>query len=85
MKKICYKKVQDSVSIPERTATSETSTFTIHHAGMNYANRATVEDLFAESHIQVLGCTTTLTWSVKLPAHAVVTERTQICNPEKAC
>lgn len=57
--------------------------FGIHHAGMNKADRAAVEDLFAARHIKVLVCTATLAWGVNLPAHAVIIKGTQIYNPEK--
>ncbi|KAH6906126.1 Sec63 Brl domain-containing protein [Coprinopsis sp. MPI-PUGE-AT-0042] len=55
--------------------------FAIHHAGMNRADRTTVEELFAEGHIQVLVCTATLAWGVNLPAHTVIIKGTQIYNP----
>ncbi|EAU82983.1 DNA polymerase theta/eta [Coprinopsis cinerea okayama7 len=57
--------------------------FAIHHAGMNRADRTTVEELFSEGHIQVLVCTATLAWGVNLPAHTVIIKGTQIYNPEK--
>ena len=57
--------------------------FAIHHAGMNRADRTTVEELFAEGHIQVLVCTATLASGVNLPAHTVIIKGTQIYNPEK--
>ena len=57
--------------------------FAIHHAGMTREDRTTVEDLFADGHIQVLVSTATLAWGVNLPAHAVIIKGTQIYNPEK--
>ena len=57
--------------------------FGIHHAGMNRADRTSVEDLFAQGNIQVLVSTATLAWGVNLPAHAVVIKGTQIYSPEK--
>jgi pre-mRNA-splicing helicase BRR2 len=57
--------------------------FGIHHAGMTKDDRATVEELFLEGHIQVLVCTATLAWGVNLPAHTVIIKGTQIYNPEK--
>jgi pre-mRNA-splicing helicase BRR2 len=57
--------------------------FAIHHAGMNRADRALVEDLFADGSVQVLVCTATLAWGVNLPAHTVIIKGTQIYNPEK--
>ena len=55
----------------------------IHHAGMNRTDRALVEDLFAERHIQVLVSTATLAWGVNLPAHTVIIKGTQVYSPEK--
>ena len=46
-------------------------------------DRALVEDLFADRHIQVLVSTSTLAWGVNLPAHTVIIKGTQIYNPEK--
>ncbi len=57
--------------------------FGIHHAGMTFQDRRSVEDLFASGHLQVLVCTATLAWGVNLPAHAVIIKGTQIYNPEK--
>ncbi|KAI9792571.1 MAG: DEIH-box ATPase [Peltula sp. TS41687] len=57
--------------------------FGIHHAGMNRADRDSVESLFAEGNIQVLVSTATLAWGVNLPAHAVVIKGTQIYSPER--
>ncbi|KAI9806814.1 MAG: DEIH-box ATPase [Piccolia ochrophora] len=57
--------------------------FGIHHAGMNRADRTSVEDLFSQGNIQVLVSTATLAWGVNLPAHAVVIKGTQIYSPEK--
>jgi pre-mRNA-splicing helicase BRR2 len=36
--------------------------FAIHHAGMSRVDRALVEDLFADRHIQLLVSTATLAW-----------------------
>ena len=46
----------------KRSKPSEVVTFgfAIHHAGMSHTNRITVEDLFADGHIQVLVSTATL-------------------------
>ena len=57
--------------------------FAIHHAGMNRVDRALVEDLFADRHIQVLCSTATLAWGVNLPAHTVIIKGTQVYSPEK--
>ena len=57
--------------------------FAIHHAGMTRADRNLVEELFADGHIQVLCCTSTLAWGVNLPAHTVIIKGTQIYSPEK--
>ncbi|KAF0895374.1 hypothetical protein E2562_012405 [Oryza meyeriana var. granulata] len=57
--------------------------FAIHHAGLARADRALVEELFADKHIQVLVSTATLAWGVNLPAHTVIIKGTQIYNPEK--
>ena len=57
--------------------------FGIHHAGMNKTDRALVEDLFADGHVQVLVSTATLAWGVNLPAHTVVIKGTQIYSPEE--
>ncbi|KAE9386751.1 Sec63-domain-containing protein [Gymnopus androsaceus JB14] len=57
--------------------------FAIHHAGMSREDRALVEDLFGDGHVQVLVCTATLAWGVNLPAHTVIIKGTQIYNPEK--
>lgn len=46
-------------------------------------DRALVEDLFADRHIQVLVSTSTLAWGVNLPAHTVIIKGTQIYSPEK--
>lgn len=59
--------------------------FGIHHAGMNRVDRALVEDLFADKHLQVLVSTATLAWGVNLPAHTVIIKGTQIYNAEKGC
>jgi len=52
--------------------------FAIHHAGMSRVDRALVEDLFADKHIQVLVSTATLAWGVNLPAHSVIIKGTQV-------
>ncbi|PKC16297.1 Sec63-domain-containing protein [Rhizophagus irregularis] len=57
--------------------------FAIHHAGMSRTDRTTVEDLFADGHIQVLVSTATLAWGVNLPAHTVIIKGTQVYSPEK--
>ena len=57
--------------------------FGIHHAGMNKTDRALVEDLFSDGHIQVLVSTATLAWGVNLPAHTVIIKGTQIYSPEE--
>ena len=57
--------------------------FAIHHAGMIRKGHGLVEELFANSLIQVLVCTVTLAWGVNLPVHAVIIKGTQIYNPEK--
>ena len=36
--------------------------FAVHHAGICKTNHELVEDLFADRHIAVLCCTTTLAW-----------------------
>ena len=43
----------------------------------------TIEDLFADGHIQVLLSTATLAWGVNLPAHTVIIKGTQVYSPEK--
>lgn len=57
--------------------------FGIHHAGLDKLERLTVEDLFAQGHIQVLVSTATLAWGVNLPAHTVVIKGTETYSPEK--
>ncbi|KAJ4516486.1 Pre-mRNA-splicing helicase BRR2 [Exophiala dermatitidis] len=57
--------------------------FGIHHAGMGVADRASVQDLFADGYLRVLVCTATLAWGVNLPAHTVVIKGTQVYSPEK--
>jgi pre-mRNA-splicing helicase BRR2 len=57
--------------------------FAVHHAGLNRADRTGVEDLFADGHVQVLVCTSTLAWGVNLPAHSVIIKGTQVYSPEK--
>ena len=58
--------------------------FGCHHAGMGRGDRTTVEELFAEGHIQVLVSTATLAWGVNLPAHTVIIKGTQVYNPTKS-
>eukprot|EP00762_Andalucia_godoyi_P001879 ANDGO_05989.mRNA.1 Putative U5 small nuclear ribonucleoprotein 200 kDa helicase len=50
----------------------------IHHAGMTRADRALVEDLFADGRISVLVSTATLAWGVNLPAHTVIIKGTRV-------
>ena len=50
---------------------------------MSRTDRTTVEDLFADGHIQVLVSTATLAWGVNLPAHTVIIKGTQVYSPEK--
>eukprot|EP01065_Artemidia_motanka_P043101 TRINITY_DN5922_c1_g1_i1.p1 TRINITY_DN5922_c1_g1~~TRINITY_DN5922_c1_g1_i1.p1 ORF type:complete len:2177 (+),score=912.07 TRINITY_DN5922_c1_g1_i1:805-6531(+) len=57
--------------------------FAVHHAGLHQRDRALVEDLFRDKHVQVLVSTATLAWGVNLPAHTVIIKGTQIYNPEK--
>lgn len=57
--------------------------FGVHHAGLNRSDRALVEDLFAQGHVQVLVSTATLAWGVNLPAHTVVIKGTETYNAEK--
>ena len=45
---------------------------------MSRVDRALVEDLFADKHIQVLVSTATLAWGVNLPAHTVIIKGTQV-------
>jgi len=54
----------------------------VHHAGMNREDRALVEDLFNEGHLQIIVSTSTLAWGVNLPAHTVIIKGTTIYNPE---
>ena len=58
--------------------------FGCHHAGMARVERSTVEELFADGHIQVLVSTATLAWGVNLPAHTVIIKGTQVYNPTKS-
>lgn len=46
--------------------------FGIHHAGLPRRERLMTEKFFANGHITVLFCTSTLAWGINLPAHAVV-------------
>lgn len=57
--------------------------FGIHHAGLTKEDRKTVEDLFADGHLQVLFSTATLAWGVNLPAHTVIVKGTQVYSPEQ--
>jgi pre-mRNA-splicing helicase BRR2 len=57
--------------------------FGIHHAGMSAVDRADVEELFANGHLQVLVCTATLAWGVNLPAHTAIIKGTQVYSPDK--
>jgi pre-mRNA-splicing helicase BRR2 len=57
--------------------------FGIHHAGMNVADRTSVQDLFADGFLRVLVCTATLAWGVNLPAHTVIIKGTTVYSPEK--
>lgn len=59
------------------------SGFAVHHAGLDKADRAVVEDLFAQGHSQVLVSTATLAWGVNLPAHTVIIKGTDTYSPEK--
>nr|CAJ2470089.1 unnamed protein product [Leishmania braziliensis] len=54
--------------------------FGIHHAGLSRDERNTVERLFADRHIKVLVCTSTLAWGVNLPANHVIIKGTRVFN-----
>eukprot|EP01035_Chromulina_nebulosa_P017991 gene17991-23628_t len=56
--------------------------FAFHHAGLVRSDRALVEELFADKHIQVLVSTATLAWGVNLPCHTVIIKGTQMYSPE---
>lgn len=58
--------------------------FGIHHAGMKRADRALVENAFADGHLKVLVSTATLAWGVNLPAHTVIIKGTQVYNAERS-
>ncbi|CAK4441295.1 unnamed protein product [Aphanomyces euteiches] len=58
--------------------------FGVHHAGMKSEDRTLVEDLFADGHVRVLCCTSTLAWGVNLPAHTVIIKGTQMYSAEKS-
>ncbi|CAO3703252.1 unnamed protein product [Rhizopus stolonifer] len=47
-----------------------------HHAGLDYADRGLVEELFLKKNIQVIGTTSTLAVGVNLPAHLVIIKST---------
>eukprot|EP00796_Vickermania_ingenoplastis_P011097 gene11097-7724_t len=57
--------------------------FGIHHAGLSKEERAMVEELFAQRHIKVLVCTSTLAWGVNLPANQVIIKGTRVFNAAK--
>ncbi|KPI86612.1 putative ATP-dependent RNA helicase [Leptomonas seymouri] len=57
--------------------------FGIHHAGLSREERRTVEQLFADRHIKVLVCTSTLAWGVNLPANRVLIKGTRVFNGAK--
>ncbi|KAG5481552.1 hypothetical protein LSCM1_05573 [Leishmania martiniquensis] len=57
--------------------------FGIHHAGLSRDERSTVEQLFADRHIKVLVCTSTLAWGVNLPANRVIIKGTRVFNGAK--
>lgn len=59
------------------------SGFCVHHAGLSKDDRKLIEDLFVDSHIQVLVSTATLAWGVNMPAHTVIIKGTQVYSPEK--
>ncbi|RQM21724.1 hypothetical protein B5M09_001509 [Aphanomyces astaci] len=58
--------------------------FGVHHAGMKREDRSLVEALFADGHVRVLCCTSTLAWGVNLPAHTVIIKGTQMYSAEKS-
>ncbi|ORE05888.1 P-loop containing nucleoside triphosphate hydrolase protein [Rhizopus microsporus var. microsporus] len=47
-----------------------------HHAGLDYADRTQVEELFLKKVIRVIGTTSTLALGVNLPAHLVIIKST---------
>uniref|UniRef100_A0A1I7VPC0 Activating signal cointegrator 1 complex subunit 3 n=1 Tax=Loa loa TaxID=7209 RepID=A0A1I7VPC0_LOALO len=55
----------------------------IHHAGLPRRERLMTEKFFANGHITVLFCTSTLAWGINLPAHAVVIRGTEIFDVQK--
>jgi pre-mRNA-splicing helicase BRR2 len=57
--------------------------FGIHHAGLSRDERSTVEQLFADRHIKVLVCTSTLAWGVNMPANRVIIKGTRVFNGAK--
>lgn len=56
----------------------------VHHAGLARSDRSTVEELFADKHIQVLVCTATLAFGINLPAAVVIIKGTTQYNAEKS-
>ncbi|VDK81594.1 unnamed protein product [Litomosoides sigmodontis] len=57
--------------------------FGIHHAGLPRRERLMTERFFADGHITVLFCTSTLAWGINLPAHAVVIRGTEIFDVQR--
>lgn len=55
----------------------------VHHAGLGKEERALVEELFAQRHVKVLVCTSTLAWGVNLPANQVIIKGTRVFNSAK--
>ncbi|CAF1379783.1 unnamed protein product [Adineta ricciae] len=52
--------------------------FAVLHTGLNRPDRALVEDLFCDRHIQVLVQTITFNRFIQLPAHVVIVKGTQV-------
>lgn len=44
----------------------------VHHAGLDYQDRRTIEDAFKNDQLKAIFCTSTLAVGVNLPAHTVV-------------